>query len=236
MPVFADVDPSTLNLDPGAVEAAITERTRADASRSTCSAIRASSTSCARSRPAHGLPLIVDFIARRSAPSTRASSIGAPRPSAVRSRFYPNKQITTGEGGVVTTHSRGARQLLITCGTRGALVLLALVPPRAARFQLPHHGHQAALGIGQLERPRRGCSSCARRRCGGTPRRYSAAWTASGQPLERQRDHRRSWFRLRGRSSRGRRSRRGRFSRGLSAQGIEAGLYVPRGHFSRHIA
>ena len=29
MPVFADVRPDTLNLDPAAVEAAITERTRA---------------------------------------------------------------------------------------------------------------------------------------------------------------------------------------------------------------
>jgi len=54
VPVFADIDPRTLNLDPDAVEAAVTERTRRSW-RSTSTAIRASWTSYVRSPTATAL-------------------------------------------------------------------------------------------------------------------------------------------------------------------------------------
>ena len=53
VPVFADVDERTMNLDPAAVEAAITERTKAS-SPSTSTATRASSTPCGSSASGTG--------------------------------------------------------------------------------------------------------------------------------------------------------------------------------------
>src|SRR3954468_10909743 len=101
-PVFADVDPQTLNLDPAAVEAAITERTRGivavDMFGYPCELdeLRAIA-------ERHGLWLIDD-----SCEALGAEYKGAPVGSHGVSGafgFYPNKQITTGEGGIVTTHS-----------------------------------------------------------------------------------------------------------------------------------
>jgi perosamine synthetase len=101
-PVFADIDPRTLNLDPAAVEAAITPRTKAlvavDIFGYPCELdeLRAI---CDR----HGVVLVED-----SCEALGARYKGAPLGShghLATWAFYPNKQITTGEGGAVTTAS-----------------------------------------------------------------------------------------------------------------------------------
>ena len=94
----------------------------------------------------------------------------------------------------MTTHSeeewRAAPESL---RNQGRSYESALVPPRAARLQLPVHRLQAALGIAQLEkldrilalrarRPRRATASC------------SPASTASRRRSRDDADHRRSWF------------------------------------------
>ena len=100
-PVFADVDARTLNVDPAAVEAAITPRTRAiiavDIFGYPCELEPLSA--LARR---YGLVLIEDACEALGA-EYRGKTLGAHGPSAVFA-FYPNKQITTGEGGMVTTH------------------------------------------------------------------------------------------------------------------------------------
>ena len=96
-PVFADVDPRTLNLDPAAVEAAITERTKAvvavDMFGYPCELdeLRAL---CER----NGLTLIEDSAEALGA-EYKGTPLGGHGPPAVFG-FYPNKQIATGEGGV----------------------------------------------------------------------------------------------------------------------------------------
>ena len=59
-PVYADVDPATGNLDPAAAEAAITDRTKGDAARSTSTATRPRSPTSRRSPSQHGIALIED--------------------------------------------------------------------------------------------------------------------------------------------------------------------------------
>jgi len=101
-PIFADIDPQTLNLDPAAVEAAITERTKGivavDIFGYPCEIdeLRAIA-------ERHGLVLIDDACEALGA-EYRGAPVGSHGPSAVFA-FYPNKQIATGEGGAVTTHS-----------------------------------------------------------------------------------------------------------------------------------
>jgi perosamine synthetase len=149
-PVFADVDPATLNLDPAAVEAAITERTRAvvavDIFGYPCELdeLRAL---CAR----HGLTLIDDACQALGA-EYRGRPVGAQGPSAVFA-FYPNKQIATGEGGVVTTHSEEEWRLLRSLRNQGRSY------EGGGWFDHPRLGFnyrwtdlQAAVGIAQLEK------------------------------------------------------------------------------------
>jgi perosamine synthetase len=149
-PVFADVDPRTLNLDPAALEAAITERTKAvvavDMFGYPCELdeIRAI---CDR----HGLTLIEDAAEALGA-EYKGNPIGSHGVSGVFG-FYPNKQLATGEGGIVFTHSEEEWQLLRSMRNQGR-------DYRGGAWF--HHVRlglnyrwtdvQAAIGIGQLEK------------------------------------------------------------------------------------
>ncbi len=99
-PVFADVDPSTLTIDPAAVERAVTKRTRAivpvhfAGQPVDLDPVRALA---AR----HGLAVIEDA-AHALGTTYRGRPIGGGSTAAVFS-FHPIKAITTGEGGMVTT-------------------------------------------------------------------------------------------------------------------------------------
>lgn len=99
-PVFADIDPVTLDLDPAAAEAAITKRTRALLPVHVFGRPCAIETlqSLARARD---LRLIEDSceslgssVARRMTGTFGDIGVFA---------FYPNKQMTTGEGGMIVT-------------------------------------------------------------------------------------------------------------------------------------
>ena len=115
-PVFVDVDPKTWNLDPAAVEAAITERTKAvvavDMFGYPCE-LGPLMELCERK----GLALIEDSAEALGA-EYRGQPIGSHGPSAVFG-FYPNKQLATGEGGVVVTHSEETWNLVRSLRNQG---------------------------------------------------------------------------------------------------------------------
>jgi len=108
-PVFADIDPVTLNLDPASVEAALTPRTRALIVVHTFGRpadMRAFADLARR----HNLILIEDACEALGA-TIDNRPVGSFSDAAVFA-FYPNKQITTGEGGmVVTRHLETARRI-----------------------------------------------------------------------------------------------------------------------------
>ena len=101
-PVFVDIDPQTLNLDPSLLEQAITPRTRAIIVVHTfgCPAELASILQIARR---HGLFVIEDACEAIGA-EYEGQKVGALGDVGVFA-FYPNKQITTGEGGAVVTNN-----------------------------------------------------------------------------------------------------------------------------------
>jgi perosamine synthetase len=149
-PVFADVDPRTLNIDPEALEAAITERTKAvvavDMFGYPCELdeIRAI---CER----NDLALIEDAAEALGA-EFKGLPVGSHGVSAVFG-FYPNKQVATGEGGVVVTRSEEEWQLLRSLRNQGRDY------DGGAWFHHVRLGFnyrwtdvQAAIGIGQLEK------------------------------------------------------------------------------------
>jgi len=102
VPVFVDVDPQTLNLDPSLLEQAITVRTRAIIVVHTfgCPAELSRILQFARR---HGLFVIEDACEAIGA-EYEGQKVGALGDVGVFA-FYPNKQITTGEGGAVVTNS-----------------------------------------------------------------------------------------------------------------------------------
>jgi perosamine synthetase len=188
-PVFADVDPRTLNLDPPALEAAITERTKAvvavDMFGYPCELdeIRAI---CER----HGLALIEDAAEALGA-EYGGAQIGSHGPPGVFG-FYPNKQLATGEGGVVFTHSEEEWQLVRSLRNQGRdYEGGAWFHHVRLGFNYRWTDVQAAIGIGQLEKLDRLLAMRA-----AVAERY-------GQLLDEvdvellcadDADHRRSWF------------------------------------------
>jgi perosamine synthetase len=189
-PVFADVDPVTLNLDPAAVEAAITERTKAIV------AVDMFGYPCELDElrtlaEREGLRLIEDACESIGA-EYRGTPLGGHGPSAVFA-FYPNKQMATGEGGVVTTHSEEEWQLLQSLRNQG----------RAyegggwfhhVRLGLNYRWTdiQAAIGIAQLEKLDRilELRAAAAARYGGLLDGLAGVEAPNGDDA----DHRRSWF------------------------------------------
>lgn len=227
-PVFADVDPRTWNLDPAAVEAAITERTKAvvtvDMFGYPCELdeIRAI---CER----HGLALIEDAAEALGA-EYKGRPIGSHGPSGVFG-FYPNKQLATGEGGVVFTHSEEEWQLVRSLRNQGR---------EYAGGAWFHHVRvgwnyrwsdvQAAIGIGQLEKLDRllDLRSQAARRYG------ELLGDVDVEPLcADDAEHKRSWFVYVVALPVG--ADRARVMAELRAQGIGTAEYVPCVHLQPYM-
>ncbi len=101
VPVFVDIDPQTLNLDPARVEEAITPRTRGIIVVHTfgCPAALNEILEIARR---HQLPVIEDACEALGA-QFDGRKVGSFGHAAVFG-FYPNKQITSGEGGMLVTN------------------------------------------------------------------------------------------------------------------------------------
>jgi perosamine synthetase len=190
-PVFADVDPVTLNMDPAAVEAAVTERTRAivavDMFGYPCEldALRAIA-------DRHGLRLIEDACESLGA-EYRGTALGGHGPSAVFA-FYPNKQMATGEGGVVTTHSEEEWRLLRSLRNQGRSYDGGGGWFHHVRLGLNYRWTdiQAAIGLAQLEKLDRILELRA-----AAARRYRellADVEGIEAPAPDDAEHRRSWF------------------------------------------
>ena len=99
-PVFADVQPDTLNLDPAAVEAAITQHTKAIVAVD-YSGQPADLDELRAIAERHGLALIEDA-AHAPGATYRGRPVGAISHLTTFST-HPVKHVTTGEGGLITT-------------------------------------------------------------------------------------------------------------------------------------
>ncbi len=93
-PVFVDIDPDTLCASAGAIAAAVTDRTTA------ILPVSIFGKRCAI--PDVGLPIVED--------ACEALGSVAGRGHSTVYAFYPNKQMTTGEGGVLTTDDDAVKE------------------------------------------------------------------------------------------------------------------------------
>ncbi len=100
-PVFLDIDPVTLNIDPEKIAAAITPQSRAILAVHTFGIPAEMEPILALARK-HNL-LIVEDACEALGAEYAGKKVGSFGDAGVFA-FYPNKQITTGEGGMIVTH------------------------------------------------------------------------------------------------------------------------------------
>jgi len=154
-PVFVDVDPVSLNMDPEQVERAITPRTRAILAVETFGNPRYMDVYRSIAQR-HELKLIEDACEGLGG-RLGSRPVGGFGHVAVFG-FYPNKQITTGEGGMVVTDDdriasvcRSLRNQGRAAGTTGGAIGSWFAFERLGyNYRLPEIN--AALGLSQMRR------------------------------------------------------------------------------------
>ena len=158
-PVLADVDGGTYNLDPDAVAAAITPRTRAILAVHQLG-LPADLERLSRLADRHGVVLVEDAACAAGA-VYRGAKIGRPYGLMACFSFHPRKSITTGEGGMITTNDatvaarvRQARQHGMSLSDldrhRGATVQFESYPEIGFNYRMTDL--QAAVGVEQLRK------------------------------------------------------------------------------------
>ncbi len=222
-PVFAEIDPVTLNLDPVAVERAVTSRTRAILVVHTFG-VPAQMDALGELARRHGLALIEDACEAIGATfdGRRAGSFG----DLAVLGFYPNKQMTTGEGGAVlarnAAHAARLRRLRNQGRDAGSDWLDAAEPGYNYRLA------EMACALGRVQLKRIGEMLALRRQAAG---RYDALLAEIGG-LERPPlalPHREiSWFVYVVRLPEG--IDRDKTQAALARKGIATGRYFPPIH------
>jgi perosamine synthetase len=145
-PVFADIDPVTLNLDPHAAAAAVTGRTAAllpvhifgypaDVPR----------------LEAHGLPIVEDACEALGAFHADGTAVGS-RGHPAAFGFYPNKQLTTGEGGMLTLGGAEQKERVDSERNQGRAPDMGWLDHDRLGFNYRLTDIACALGLAQLER------------------------------------------------------------------------------------
>jgi perosamine synthetase len=148
-PVFVDVDPATLNVDPERIEAAVTPRTRALMVVHTFGrpALMSSIMDIARR---HKL-LVIEDACEAIGAETGGRKVGAIGDAGVFA-FYPNKQITTGEGGMVVTSDAGVAARMRSQRNQGRAQSADWFEHAELGFNYRLPEASCALGLSQLER------------------------------------------------------------------------------------
>jgi perosamine synthetase len=149
-PVFCDVDPETLNLDPAAAEAAVSERTTGilpvhifgyPAAMPELEGIASR----------HGLGLLEDACEALGAVDSEGQAVGT-RGNLATFAFYANKQMTTGEGGMIVPSGPEAAARLRSERNQGRAADMGWLDHGGLGFNYRLSDIAAALGVAQLEK------------------------------------------------------------------------------------
>jgi perosamine synthetase len=149
-PVFCDVDPETLDLDPAAAAAAAGERTVGilpvhifgyPAAMPELEALAAK----------HGLGMLEDACEALGAVDTEGLRVGA-RGNLATFAFYANKQMTTGEGGMVVPTDPAVATRLRSERNQGRAADMGWLDHGGLGFNYRLSDVAAALGVAQLEK------------------------------------------------------------------------------------
>jgi perosamine synthetase len=188
-PVFADIDPVTLNLDPEAAADAVTERTAAILP---IHVFGYPADIGALER--HRLPIIEDACEALGARYADTGELVGSRGHTAMFAFYANKQIATGEGGMITTESTACKERFDSERNQGRAPNMDWLDHDRLGFNYRLSDLHCALGIAQLERLPELLAG--RERVAGLYRQQLAELTERGLtlPCPDAGAARRSWF------------------------------------------
>jgi perosamine synthetase len=228
-PVFCDVDPVSLNIDPGAVEAAVSERSAGilpvhifgfPAAMPKLEALAAR----------HGLGILEDACEALGAVDSEGRKVGT-RGNLASFAFYANKQMTTGEGGMIVPSTPDVATKLRSERNQGRAADMGWLDHGGLGFNYRLSDLAAALGVAQLEKldtmlAARGAVA-SRYEQGLAPIEGVAAPIASHGP------ERRSWFVYPVRLAEG--VDRDAVIAALAERGVAAKAYLPCIHLFPHL-
>jgi dTDP-4-amino-4,6-dideoxygalactose transaminase len=149
-PVFCDVDPVTLNLDRDAAAAAVGERTRGllpvhifgfPAAMPELEALAAK----------HGLGILEDACEALGARDREGRGVGT-RGNLATFAFYANKQMTTGEGGMIVPSGPETAARLRSERNQGRAADMGWLEHQGLGFNYRLSDLAAALGVAQVEK------------------------------------------------------------------------------------
>jgi len=228
-PVFCDVDPETLDLDPAAAEAAVGEGTRGflpvhifgyPAAMAEIEALAGR----------HGLGILEDACEALGAVDAEGRAVGT-RGNLATFAFYPNKQMTTGEGGMVIPSGPRDAARLRSERNQGRARDMGWLDHGGLGFNYRLGDLAAALGVAQLER----LDQLLERRA-AVAALYAeglAGIEAVEVPIAARGSERRSWFVYPVRLAAG--SDRDAIVARLAERGIASKAYLPCIHLFPHL-
>ncbi len=149
IPLFVDIQPATLNLDPCRIEAAITARTKAILVVHTfgCPADLAEILAIARRHHLH----VIEDACEAIGAEYDGRKVGVFGDAGVFA-FYPNKQVTTGEGGMIVTDNPVIASAARALRNQGRAETDNWFQHSEVGYNYRLPEMSCALGIGQLKR------------------------------------------------------------------------------------
>jgi perosamine synthetase len=188
--VFADIDPVTLNLDPRAAAAAVSDRTRAllpvhifgyPADMEAFEALAAK----------HGLGIVEDACEALSGRHEDLRDVGG-RGSPAVFGFYANKQLTTGEGGMITMGDPAVKRRIDSERNQGRAPDMDWLDHDRLGFNYRLSDIACAIGLAQMGHL--GAMVEGRRRVAGLYREALSGLEGLTLPCEDRGHERRGWF------------------------------------------
>jgi perosamine synthetase len=223
-PVFADIDPVTLNLTPGAAAAAVSERTRA--------LLPVHIFGYPAEMPAfealarrHRLAIVEDACEALGAVHADGVAVGGRGHPAVFG-FYANKQLTTGEGGMITMAEPELKERIDSERNQGRAPDMDWLDHDRLGFNYRLTDMACALGIAQLARLEE--TLAARARIAARYREALGGIEGLQLPCADANGNRRGWFVFAVQLPH--EADRGEVVRALAARGVQSKPYLPAIH------
>ncbi len=148
-PIFADIDPLTFNMNPTEIEKKISKKTKAILVVHIFGQA-ADMDPILKIARKHGLKIIEDACESLGA-TYKGRKVGTFGESAVFA-FYPNKQMTTGEGGMIVTNSKKIYELCRSLRNQGRAENMQWLDHERLGYNYRMDEMSAALGLAQLEK------------------------------------------------------------------------------------
>jgi perosamine synthetase len=189
-PVFADIDPVTLNLDPRAAEAVVSGRTRAILPVHIFG-YPADMVAFEEIAARRGLGVVEDACEALGAVHGDGTPVGG-RGNPTVFGFYANKQLTTGEGGMVALGDGAVKVRIDSERNQGRAPDMGWLDHDKLGFNYRLSDIACAVGLAQLERLRE--MLCERARVAALYREALAGIEGLELPCEDRGGERRGWF------------------------------------------